>query len=79
MVNPLVAFDDVATHVAQMLSLSKESLTPERRIDSLAVDSFRLVEMSIALQEEYDVIFTRKDLSEVSVLGDLADLVNRNA
>ena len=38
-------------------------------------DSYRLVEMAIELQDEYDVIFTQADLSAVSTVGDLAELV----
>ena len=44
-------------------------------LTDLVSDSYRLVEMAIELQEDYDVVFTQADLSAVTTVGDLTRLV----
>ena len=48
-------------------------------LSDLVMDSYRLVEMAIDLQDDYDVIFSQADLAAVTTVGDLADLVRSRA
>lgn len=68
-------FDIVADRIYQVLSVPPGTLSPETRIENLAADSFQLVEMVIDVQEEFDVVFTRSQLTEVATVGDLVDLL----
>jgi acyl carrier protein len=42
-------------------------------------DSYRLVEMAIELQDDYDVVFTQADLSRVTTVAELTELVRSRA
>ena len=61
------------------------ALYPESRVGldvaltDLVYDSYRLVEMAIELQDDYDVIFSQADLGGVETVQDLAGLVRSRA
>lgn len=72
---PAVTFHEVAARVSATLSVPVDGLNPQTTLRELAADSFRLIEMSVDLQEEFDVIFTQEQLREVATLDDLTRLV----
>ena len=65
----------VRQSVAALLRMPVERVTSDAELASLVTDSFALVEMSIALQEEFDVFFRQADLVRVVTVGDVIDLV----
>lgn len=70
-----VTFELVAERISTLLSLPVEKLTAQTALTDLALDSFRMVETVVDLQEEFDSIFTQEALRQVSTLGDLVDLL----
>ena len=50
-------------------------LTPERRLDTLAVDSLDLMELLLVIDEVCHVRLTQKDLAAVTTVGELTKLV----
>ena len=67
--------EELVSRIADVLGVPESRVRPEAALADLVSDSYRLVEMAIELQDEYDVIFTQADLSGVSTVGDLAELV----
>jgi acyl carrier protein len=70
-----ITFDQVAERVSATLSVPVDKLTPETSLHDLAVDSFRLVEMVVDLQEEFDSMFTQAELKQLVTLGELFELL----
>jgi acyl carrier protein len=70
-----ITFDQVAVRVSETLSVPMDRLTPDTSFDDLAVDSFRLVEMVVDLQEEFDSMFTQAQLKQLHTLGELVELL----
>lgn len=71
-----VTFDLVAERISTLLSLPVEKLTPGTALQDLALDSFRMVEMVVDLQEEFGSIFAQAELQLVATLGDLFKLLS---
>ena len=71
--------DEIVRHIAGTLGVPESRVQPDVALADLVSDSYRLVEMAIELQDDYDVIFTQADLSAVSTVGDLAELVRSRA
>jgi acyl carrier protein len=71
-----VALDDVVARIAEVTGVAAEAVTLQTPLDSLVNDSFALVEMAIALQEDFDVIFTQDDLRDVMTVGQIFELLN---
>ena len=73
------ANDEITARIAEVLGVAPSRVRPEVVLSELVSDSYRLVEMAIELQDNYDVIFSQADLSSVTTVGDLADLVRTRA
>ncbi|MGI8809470.1 MAG: acyl carrier protein [Acidimicrobiales bacterium] len=67
--------EEIVGRVAEVLGVAESRVRPEVQLADLVSDSYLLVEMAIELQDDYDVIFTQADLSGVSTVADLAELV----
>jgi acyl carrier protein len=65
----------ILARMADVLGVAESRVRPEVVLTELVSDSYRLVEMAIELQDDYDVIFSQADLSTVTTAGDLAELV----
>lgn len=70
---------EILERIADVLGVSAGRVRPEVALEDLVSDSYRLVEMAIELQDDYDVIFSQADLSTVTTVGDLAGLVRDRA
>jgi acyl carrier protein len=70
-----VTFELVAERISTLLSMPAEKLTPETVLQDLALDSFRMVETVVDLQEEFGSVFSQAELQQVSTLGDLFKLL----
>jgi len=71
--------DEITARIAELLGVAPSRVRPEVVLSELVSDSYRLVEMAIELQDDYDVIFSQADLSSVTTVGDLADLIRTRA
>ena len=67
--------EEIVGRIAEVLGVPETRVRPEVALADLVAESYSLVEMAIELQDDYDVIFTQADLSSVSTVGDLAELV----
>ena len=71
--------EEIVSRIAETLGVAESRVRPDVALAELVSDSYRLVEMAIELQDDYDVIFSQADLSSVTTVGDLADLVRTRA
>ena len=71
--------DEVGQRIAQVLGVPASRVKPEVVLTDLVSDSYRLVEMAIELQDDYEVVFTQADLSEVTTVRELVQLVRSRA
>ncbi len=67
--------DDIRRRIAAILEISEKRAEPEADLADLVADSFRLVEMAIQIQDDYDVMFGQQDVARLRTVGDLAALV----
>jgi acyl carrier protein len=71
--------EEVVARIAEVLGVPQARARPEVPLADLVAESYSLVEMAVELQDDYDVIFTQADLSSVSTVGDLVELVRSRA
>jgi phosphopantetheinyl transferase/acyl carrier protein len=70
-----IEFEQVVQRIGELISVPVERLTAETRIGELLPDSFMFIEVAVDLQEEFDVVLTQRDFTDVHTLGDLAALL----
>ena len=67
--------EEICARIAVVLEVPAGRVHSDAALADLVSESFRLVEMAIDLQEDYDVIFTQADLRELTTVGHLARLI----
>jgi len=70
-----VTTEDVRLRIAEILEIPQGRAAGDTVLTDLVSDSFRLVEMAIELQEDYDVIIGQADMKMLRTVHDLAELV----
>lgn len=68
--------EDIRVHIAEILDVPEERVVDDAVLSDLVTDSFRLVELAIGLQEDYDVMFGQADLAALQTVTDLVALVH---
>lgn len=61
--------------LARTVGQPLERITSESVLADIVIESFRLVELAIELQEEFSVRLEQEDLVAVETVGDLSELV----
>lgn len=72
-------FDKVREIIAEEFSVDAENINMDSLLeDDLGADSIDLVELAVALEEEFDLAETEEEvLSEIKSVGDVVDYIGK--
>lgn len=69
-------FEKIKNIIAEQLGIDANEITLESSfIDDLGADSLDIVELIMALEEEFDIEFPDEDAEKISVVGDVVDYI----
>jgi acyl carrier protein len=69
-------FEKVKTIVADQLGIDASEISMESSfIDDLGADSLDIVELIMALEEEFDIEFPDEDAEKISSVGDVVEYI----
>ena len=72
-------FDKVKEIIVEQLGVAEDSVTTEASlIDDLGADSLDIVELIMALEEEFDMEIPDADAEKVVTVGDVVDYIKEN-
>ncbi len=73
-------FDEIAAIIAQQFGVDVDNITPDTTFDSdLGADSIDIVELSMALEDEYPIgEMAEEDLSGIVTVGDLVQYIQNH-
>lgn len=72
-------FDKVKEIIIEQLGVTESSITPEASfIDDLGADSLDIVELIMALEEEFDLEIPDSDAEKVVTVGDVVEYIKDN-
>ena len=72
-------FDKVKEIIIEQLGVTESSITMEASfIDDLGADSLDIVELVMALEEEFDIEIPDADAEKVVTVGDVVDYIKEN-
>ena len=72
-------FDNVKKIIIDQLGVQEASVTKEASfIDDLGADSLDIVELIMALEEEYDIEIPDEDAEKVSTVGDVVEYIKEH-
>lgn len=69
-------FEKIKAKIAEQLSIDADEITMESEfIDDLGADSLDLVELIMALEEEFDMEIPDEDAEKITTVGDVVDYI----
>ena len=72
-------FDKVKNIIVEQLGVSETAVTPEASfIDDLGADSLDIVELVMALEEEFDIEIPDSDAEKVVTVEDVVEYIKEN-
>jgi len=72
-------FEKVREVVAEQLGIEEDDITMESSfIDDLGADSLDIVELIMALEEEFDLEIPDSEAEKISTVGDVVDYIKNN-
>lgn len=72
-------FDKVKSIIIEQLGVTESNITLEASfIDDLGADSLDIVELIMALEEEFDIEIPDADAEKVVTVGDVVDYIKDN-
>jgi acyl carrier protein len=76
----MMIFDKVKEIIADQLGIDEEEIVSDASfIDDLGADSLDLVELIMALEEEFDMEIPDEDAEKISTVGDAVDYIKNNS
>ncbi len=72
-------FETIVRIIAEQFSLDEADISMETSlIDDLGADSLDLVDLMMALEEEFDFEIPEEDLEDITTVGDVVDYAKRH-
>ena len=74
-----MVFDKVAEILAEQLDAEKEDITADTRIaEGLNADSLDVVELLMAIEDEFEITIPDEEIENLKTVGDVADYLAKN-
>lgn len=74
-----MVFEKVQEKVAEQLGIEADEVSLESSfIDDLGADSLDIVELLMALEEEFDIEIPDEEAEKLSTVGDVVDYIKNN-
>lgn len=73
-------FDKIKKIIVEQLGVEEDEITMESSfIDDLGADSLDIVELIMALEEEFDLEIPDSEAEKISTVGDIVDYIKNNS
>ena len=75
-----MAFEKIRDIIVEQLGVEPGEVTPDSRfIDDLGADSLDIVELIMALEEEFDMEIPDEEAEKISTVGDVVEYLNTHS
>ncbi|ABZ84722.1 acyl carrier protein [Heliomicrobium modesticaldum Ice1] len=71
-------FDKVKAIVVEQLGVDEEEVTMETSFEDLNADSLDIVELVMALEEEFDIEIPDEDAEKIKTIGSAVEYIKEN-
>lgn len=68
-------FDRIKHLIGEMCAVDPAIINKNARLRGFGVDSVRVMELVLCIEDEFQIRLEREDLSEISTVGELADYI----
>ena len=75
-----MVLDKVKTIIADQLGVAEDDITPSSKfIEDLGADSLDVVELIMAMEDEFDLEIPDDEAENISTVGDVVDYIKANS
>ncbi len=75
-----MVFEKIRDIIIEQLNIDAEEITPEVSfIDGLGADSLDLVELMLAMEEEFDMSIPEEDIDKIATVGDAVEYIESHS
>ena len=75
-----MVFEKVKDIIIDQLNVDEDEITKDASfIDTLGADSLDLVELVIAMEEEFEMSIPEEDIDKISTVGDVVDYIESHS
>ncbi len=71
-------FEKVRAIIAEQLGVDEEDVTPETTFEELNADSLDIVELIMALEEEFDIEIPDEEAEKIQTVGAAVEYIKEN-
>jgi len=76
----MIVFEKVKKIIVEQLGVEEDEIAMESSfIDDLGADSLDIVELIMALEEEFDLEIPDSEAEKISTVGDIVDYIKNNS
>ncbi|MFU0801286.1 MAG: acyl carrier protein [Xylanivirga thermophila] len=76
----MLSFDKIKAIIVDQLGVEEDEVTMEASfIDDLGADSLDIVELIMALEDEFNMEIPDEDAEKISTVGDVVEYIKKNA
>lgn len=76
----MIVFEKIKKIIVEQLGVEEEEIAMESSfIDDLGADSLDIVELIMALEEEFDMEIPDNEAEKISVVGDVVEYIKNNS
>ena len=69
-------FEKIKSLLAEQLSLEEDTITLATRFEELGADSLDIVELVMAMEEEFDIQVEDEQVEKVQTVGDIVNAIS---
>jgi acyl carrier protein len=71
-------FEKVRTLIVEQLDVDSKKITRETTFEDIDADSLDVVELVMALEEEFDLEIADEDVEQIKTVGDIVNYIEEN-
>jgi acyl carrier protein len=71
-------FAKIRTLISEQLDIDEEKITSETTFEDIEADSLDVVELVMALEEEYDLEIADEEVEKIKTVGDVVSYIEKH-
>ncbi len=72
-----MVYDKIKKMIAQQFGVDEDSITPETTFEEFSADSLDVVEMIMAIEEEFDIQISDEDVENITDVASVVDYISK--
>lgn len=73
----MTVFESVKNTIVEQCSVNEDIITNDATIENIGIDSLDVVDVIMALEDEYEIKIPDEDIEEIETINDLVEIIEK--